>query len=220
MPFRFYSAYKSLEGIATSKAYDTLEKAIKISTQNIDRLSGKTLIAADVSGSMTWEVAGRSTVTCAEIATLLLSIANHICNETITVAFDTDLYMCNLPTVGGIISNARRIHVNGGGTDITLPFKYLLNNDIVVDRIIILSDNQINSGWDYSGWRNSVPCQSYADQYKQDINPDVWVHAIDMQGYGTQQFRGKNTNFIAGWSEKVLEFISLAEREWTHWLAK
>lgn len=215
LPFRFYSAYKFIatEGIATSKAYDALEKAIKISTQNIDRLSGKTLIAADVSDSMTWEVAGKSTVTCAEIATLLLAMANHICDEAITVAFDTALYMCNLSTTGGIISNARRIHVGGGGTDITLPLRYLIDNNIVVNRIIILSDNVINSSWDYSGWRNSVvPCQSYVDQYRREINPDVWVHAIDMQGYGTQQFQGKNTNFIAGWSEKVLEFISLAER--------
>lgn len=213
LPFRYYSAYKAIEGIATSKAYDALEKAIRASTQNIQRLEGKTLIAADVSGSMTWEIAGKSTVTCAEIATLLLAMANHICDEAITVAFDTALYMCNLSTTGGIISNARRIHVGGGGTDITLPLRYLIDNNIVVNRIIILSDNVINSSWDYSGWRNSVvPCQSYVDQYRREINPDVWVHAIDMQGYGTQQFQGKNTNFIAGWSEKVLEFISLAER--------
>ena len=41
---------------------------------------------------------------------------------------------------------------------------------------------------------------------------DIWVHAIDLCGYGTQQFAGKNTNIIAGWSEKVFEFIALAEQ--------
>ena len=40
---------------------------------------------------------------------------------------------------------------------------------------------------------------------------DLWVHAIDLQGYGTQQFHGAKTNIIAGWSEKVFEFIRLAE---------
>lgn len=44
------------------------------------------------------------------------------------------------------------------------------------------------------------------------INPDVWVHAIDMQGYGTQQFTGENVNIIAGWNEKVLDFIYQAEQ--------
>lgn len=212
LPFRYYSAYNSIKGLGTSKLFDTLEKAIKISTKNISRLEGKTLIAADVSGSMRYSISNRSTVTSAEIATLLLSIANYICDETITVTFDTDLYMCNLPTTNGIISNANSIDINGGGTDITLPFRYLLNNKIHVDRIIVLSDNEINSGWDCSGWGGSVPCQSVAEKYRREVNPDVWIHAIDLQGYGTQQFKGKNTNIIAGWSERTLEFIALAEQ--------
>ena len=29
--------------------------------------------------------------------------------------------------------------------------------------------------------------------------------------YGTQQFIGGRTNIIAGWSEKILEFIMIAE---------
>jgi hypothetical protein len=34
---------------------------------------------------------------------------------------------------------------------------------------------------------------------------------VDLQGYGTQQFHGKKTNIIAGWSEKIFDFILLAE---------
>jgi hypothetical protein len=33
-----------------------------------------------------------------------------------------------------------------------------------------------------------------------------------LQGYGTQQFCGSKTNIIAGWSEKVLEFIDIVEK--------
>ena len=32
-----------------------------------------------------------------------------------------------------------------------------------------------------------------------------------MQGYGTQQFIGERTNILAGWNEKVLEFIPKVE---------
>jgi hypothetical protein len=32
-----------------------------------------------------------------------------------------------------------------------------------------------------------------------------------LAGYGTQQFFGGKTNIIAGWSEKILDFILLAE---------
>lgn len=207
LPFRFYSAYKTLqdEGIGTSKVYDALEKAIKASTKNITKLLGKTFISADVSGSMASNnISQKSTTVCAEIAVLLMALANYICEETITTTFDTSLCLCQLSTQNGILANAKSISVNGGGTDITLPLKYLLEKKIVVDRIIIFSDNEINDKYDHT-------CQGYVDEYRRTTNPDVWVHAIDLQGYGTQQFKGKNVNLIAGWSEKVLEFIHTAE---------
>ncbi|RXE58602.1 TROVE domain-containing protein [Acetivibrio mesophilus] len=216
LPFRYYSAYKVLknEGIGTSKIYDALETAIKTSTKNINRLPGKTLIAADVSGSMNSRISAKSDLTCAEIAVLMLSIANYICEETITMTFDDSLYACNLSTQNGIIANANSIKVNGGGTDITLPLRYLLDKRIFVDRIILLSDNEINRGYSYSmGYGGTkTTCQALVERYKKWINPDVWVHAIDMQGYGTQQFEGRNVNIIAGWNEKVFDFISSIEQ--------
>lgn len=206
LPFRYYSAYSTLnnEGLGTSKIFDALEIAIKHSTKNINKLSGKTLISADVSGSMNNYISRKSDVTCAEIALVMMSIANYICEETITTTFDTKLYKKNLSTKNGIIANANSIHVNGGGTDISLPIKHLLKNKIFVDRIIILSDNEINYGY-------GAVCQKYVEEYKREINPNVWVHAIDMQGYGTQQFYGERVNIMAGWSEKILDFIYQAE---------
>ena len=50
------------------------------------------------------------------------------------------------------------------------------------------------------------------NEYRKSINPNCWVHAIDLMGYGTQQFIGERTNVIAGWSEKVFEFILMAEQ--------
>lgn len=206
LPFRYYSAWKTLrqEGIGTSKVFDALEMAIKYSTQNVNRLQGKTFISADVSGSMNSRISERSDTTCSEIALLLMSMANYICEETITTTFDTELYMNSLSTQGGIIANANSIRVSGGGTDISLPIRYLLQNKIYVDRIIILSDNEINSGY-------GAVCQKYVDEYRRKINPGVWVHAIDMMGYGTQQFAGERVNILAGWNEKILGFIHQTE---------
>jgi 60 kDa SS-A/Ro ribonucleoprotein len=215
LPFRYYNAYKALqnEGVGTSKIYDALETAMKTSTKNIRRLSGKTLLSADVSGSMNSPVSAKSELTCAEIAVLMLSIANYICEETFTTTFDDNLYACNLSTQNGIIANANSVKVNGGGTDITLPIRYLLDKRIFVDRIILLSDNEINRGYTYSmGYGGPKTCQALVEEYKKKVNPDVWVHAIDMQGYGTQQFVGKNVNIIAGWNEKVLDFIAASEQ--------
>lgn len=212
LPFRFFSAYNELRAIATSKTFDTIEIAIRHSVENMSKLKGKTLIAIDTSGSMCNPISRKSSVQCKDIARLIGSLANYICEESEVVTFDTDLKSVALSTVGGIIQNALSIPVRGGGTDITLPIKYAIKEHKKFDRMIMISDNEINCYWDYKCWGNEKTTQSYVDEYRRTINPDFWVHAIDLQGYGTQQFIGGKTNIIAGWSERVLEFVDMAEK--------
>lgn len=206
LPFRFYTAFRTLynENLGTSKLYDALETAMKHSTNNITKFKGKTFISADVSGSMTMPISTISEVTSANIAVLMMAISNYICEEAITSTFDTNFYLKPMASGNGIIANALSIPVTGGGTDISLPIKYLLQNSIYVDRIILLSDNEINYGY-------KDTCQSYIEKYKKKVNPKVWVHGIDMQGYGTQQFCGERVNIISGWNEKMLEFVFTVE---------
>lgn len=91
----------------------------------------------------------------------------------------------------------------------SLPFQKMIDDKINADRIIVLSDN-MNNSW---LWGNSNSAtQHYADEYRRISGNDIWVHGVDLQGYGTQQFHGKKTNIIAGWSERVLDFILLAEQ--------
>lgn len=206
LPFRYYSAFKALsnEGIGTSKIYNVLEKAIKYSTKNVERLQGKTFISTDVSGSMGCMVSRKSDLSCAEVGTVLMSIANSICDEAVTSTFDTEFKIVPLASCNGIIANAGTIKPSWGGTDLSLPIRYLIENNIYVDRIIILSDNEINCGYDNV-------CQNLIDKYRRNVNPDVYVHAIDLVGYGRQQFKGDKVNIMAGWNEKILEFIPKVE---------
>ena len=94
-----------------------------------------------------------------------------------------------------------------------LPMVYALNEDgsrdvKPFDRVIYFSDNECNSSYD--GFDKTV--QGLVDEYRSKYNRDFWVHGVDMQGYGTQQFCGNKFNIIAGWSESVLPFILLAEK--------
>ena len=143
---------------------------------------------------------------------MLAVLGAKICDDVILYNFDTMIEKLTYSSRGGIIEKALSIGSCGGGTDITLPLKEMLKNNIHADRLIILSDNEINRGWNSSGWYSNKTCQTYADEYRRKINKGLWVHAIDLQGYGTQQFIGKNTNILAGWSERLLEFINLAEQ--------
>lgn len=213
LPFRFFSAYREVAGLTacTSKVLDALETAIEYSVENLPKLKGKTVIAIDTSGSMANKISAKSTVYCYDIARLLAVLASKICDEYIIYTFNNNLKRVTFSSRGGIIDTALNIHVDGGSTNCALPMLEMINKGIKADRLIMLSDNESNKQYQYGGW-SVKPVQPLADEYRRTVNPDLWVHAIDLQGYGTQQFIGKNTNIIAGWSERVLEFISLAEQ--------
>lgn len=204
LPFRYLSAYKELSDIGGSRVFDVLENAIEASIENIPKLEGTTVIAVDTSGSMGRSVSEKSKVRCFEIAMLLGLIANKICENSIFYTFDTSLRRYAISHKTSILQTVMQ-SCYGGGTNMYLPFKKMIDDHINADRIIILSDNECNSGWD-------TPVQTLADEYRRKSGNNIWVHAIDLQGYGTQQFYGAKTNVVAGWSEKVFDFIKLAEQ--------
>lgn len=207
LPFRFLSAYKEIEGIGGSKVFDALENAVDASIANMPELPGTTVIAVDVSGSMGNHISAKSKIRCYEIAMMLGLMAHKICENSIFYIFNNDIKKYPVSKRCGILSTAMNSNC-GGGTNMGLPFEKMISNKIKADRIIILSDNECNSG---GGYYSRKPVQSLADEYRKKTGNDIWVHAIDLQGYGTQQFHGKKTNIIAGWNEKVFEFIKLAE---------
>lgn len=206
LPFRFLSAYKELENIGGSRVFDALENAVEASIENMPKLEGTTVIAVDTSGSMGSAISGKSKVRCYEIAMMLGLIANKICENSIFYTFDTSITKYPVSKRSGILYTTIRSSHCGGGTKMQLPFEKMIAENIKADRIIVLSDNECNGGW------YSKPVQALADTYRNRTGNDIWVHAIDLQGYGTQQFHGKKTNIISGWSEKVFAFIALAEQ--------
>lgn len=206
LPFRFYSAYKAVSDIAGSKVFDILDNALESSVDNMPKLPGTTVIAVDVSSSMGFPVSRNSEVKCYEVAMLLGLLANRICENSYFYLFNNRISKKSVSSKCNILETVRATSYSGG-TNMALPFQKMIDDKINADRIIVLSDNMNNSGL----WGNS-PTQHYADEYRRISGNDIWVHGIDLQGYGTQQFHGRKTNIIAGWSEKVLDFILLAEQ--------
>ena len=209
LPFRFLSAYKSVKDISGSKVLDVLENAVDASIENLPKIKGSTVIAVDVSGSMRSPISAKSDVKCSDIALMLAFIANRICENAYIYAFDTGAYKLTISSRTGILQAVNSTPVHGGGTNMSLPFRLMISEKINADRVIVLSDNECNCGY---SWCNHKTVQALADEYRKTSGNDIWVHAVDLQGYGTQQFHGSKTNIIAGWSEKVLDFVNLAEQ--------
>ena len=205
LPFRFYSAYRELvyANMASTKVAKAIDMALVHACRNADRLVGRTAVLIDTSGSMSCHVSSKSTVTCQEIASVLGAMATHISDDAAVIAFDSHARV--VPMSGlSILSDIGMVPAHGGWTNMDDGFDCLMSTGFDADRVVVLSDYEVNRG------RKTV--QSKMDEYRRAVGHDVWCHAIDLQGYGTQQFIGGKTNVIAGWSEQVLRFVPMAER--------
>lgn len=209
LPFRYLSAYKSV-GMSNSKVLDALENAVDAAIDNLPKLPGKTVIAVDVSGSMSSLVSKNSDIRCVEIGMMLGLIASRICEDAVFYTFDTNIRQHSTSKRNGILYSTMNELRYGGGTNMYLPFQAMKSQRLRPDRLIILSDNECNTGGGY--YYRSNPVQAMADDFRRETGCNLWVHAIDLEGYGTQQFFGGRTNYVAGWSEKVFDFILLAEQ--------
>ena len=205
---RCLSAYGEIGDMGGSRGLDALESAVRAAVSNLPGIPGRTVIAVDKSGSMSSLLSRKSSVRCCEVGMMLGLIANRICEDSLFYTFDTTIEKYPLTSHAAILETCMRHSAAGGGTQMGLPFEVMLRYGIRADRIIIISDNECN----FYGSRSPSPVQTLADKYRQQSGSDLWVHAIDLMGYGTQQFAGARTNIISGWSEKVFDFILLAEQ--------
>lgn len=214
LPFRFYSAWRELQSahLCTTRVHKALDAALVASCDNVDRLPGRTAVLIDTSASMSSAVSERSAVTCRDIAAVLGALATYISDDAWVCQFDTSASQLAF-TGSSILADVRSVPFAGGGTDMKEGFACLMASGFDADRVIVISDNEVNGGFGRYGWwrgqLETVQCE--LDRYREKVGHDVWCHAIDLQGYGTQQFSGRQVNVIAGWSDQVLRFVSLAE---------
>jgi len=210
LPFRFYSAYSELDnaGLLTTRMSRALDRAMCASCENVDGLRGRTAVLIDVSGSMSSRVSANSMVSCVNIAAVLGAMVAHVADDAYVCAFDNH---AKVVPMGGtsVLSDVRMVPYASGGTNMKAGFDLLSKSGFDADRVVVLSDNEVNHGW---GTDNRKTIQSCLEAYRKKVGHDVWCHAIDLQGYGTSQFIGHKVNVMAGWSDAVLDFIGKAER--------
>lgn len=224
LPFRFFTAYKMLARDSRShKRYEdlvgALDTAISHSAKNMPQLPGTTYLVADESGSMSSPISEKSLVTQMEVGNLMMAIADGFCEKSIVAVFGDTTKRVNLSRHKTVLSKMEKITRDGQevgwSTRLVTSIEDLNKTGTKVDRIIVFSDMQayeqsLGGGW-YGSHGSETEVQHAVARYRRDVNKDVWVHSIDLAGYGTVKTKGEKTNLIAGWSDKVFEFIKLAE---------
>jgi len=217
LPFRWYSAYKALQGVAsvdTPEILDILNHAIALSCGVIEPLLGTTFIAIDHSGSMDQLLSNRGTVTYFETGAVLGAITQQVCQRSIVGLFGQDYKTVQLPKTAGILSNVAQLQATdvGHSTEAWKAIDWLNKSNIVADRIIILTDMQV-----YNLTDKGTPRTLYGEliRYRQSMNPNVKTYIFDMAGYSMSAVPEDDAGVtqLAGWSDRIFDFVHAVERD-------
>jgi hypothetical protein len=110
----------------------------------------------------------------------------------------------------------------GGATETGLwwALQDITANNIKVDRIILFSDlccytqGDVNCGVrlkDFFGTNATI--QGMIDKYRRQVNKDVFVYSINLNGHGQAQTRpDSHSMLLSGWSEQIYDIIEKAEQ--------
>lgn len=219
LPFRFSTAYNAFNGNMLVK--NALSKSLDLSLDNISVLPGKNAYFLDVSGSMQGEFL--------EVGSLLGVAALKKSPDSMFYCFSTELKDPQLNPDDTVMTNIQKCkRTFGGGTDIGIcidhlmgtlkdkirknyynrfsnydinfPEKQKTSDSIFVDNIIIITDEQQNSG---------SPIVQRFREYRRKVNRNARLFIIDVTPYDGHVANAKEPGitFIYGWSETVLNIL-------------
>lgn len=219
LPFRFYSAYKMLvdnDNPKTSIVLEALNSAIWESVKNIPGIDEEdnVLIAADDSGSMTWDNI-TPTISRYEVGILLAVLLRKRCKSVTLGRFSNHFRISQIPENENVLSAVKAIgDACGGGTFGWKVAEYLNDSNYSYDKIFMFSDMQLwedenNYRYTIGEDRTDITFSSLWKKYiKKSPNSELFM--FDLAGYGTTpvSINSSGVFIISGWSDKIFEVLA------------
>ncbi|MFC6721559.1 hypothetical protein [Halovenus amylolytica] len=182
--------------------------------ENIPDGLGETFVAVDLSGSMDSSLSKNSTLARKEIGSLFGAIlaergarVGGLGDDFQTVPMHVDAPV--LQRQDALLGIDEEV---GHSTNGWRVLRYLREEAIAVDRIVVFTDMQI---WDsrvrFSDDANTI--REEFVEYREAVAPEASLYMIDLASYGDLVTPDgyEDVYNISGWSENVLEFIEHAE---------
>lgn len=194
MPVAFYAAYKN----APLTFAAALQDAANASLENVPALKGRTLVLLDRSGSMSYPMSAKSSLSCQDTANVFAS-ALAIRGESVrVVAFDDHMEDVKVASTD-LLRVVDQMPTARGCTYTPDAVAYAHKKGEKYDRIIILTDEQ------YRGGSVDNALDTYA--------PRVPVFTWNLAGYATAQMEAREGRWtFGGLSDKGFQMIPLLER--------
>ncbi len=180
-----------------------LDRATEIAPSNVPRLEGRTLVAVDDSGSMTWSAK------VMDIASLFGAVIVKANPGADLMLFSNDARFVAVNADDSLLEIQRRIagKAVAGGTNFHSIFDQAERR---YDRIVILSDMQ---GWMPGRYATGGAPTTAFSRYRTRTGADPHVYSFDLQGYGTLMFPERKVYGLSGFSEKVFDVMALLEQD-------
>lgn len=194
LPFRFAKAFRQVKHPALR---DALRDAVEYTFGNLPDLEDRTAIFLDISGSMSGDYLQIGSV-------FALALYKKTRGNSLFWLFDTEVADAMPSRRDSILTQADAIRARGGA-DTGAPVRKLLAERRKVDQIVIITDEQQNSG---------SPFYEALLKYRSKVNPNVKAFIIDIAPYRSTMVppQDRNTFYIYGWSDTVLSYIAQAAK--------
>lgn len=206
-PFQIYTAYANLKTKPLSLVV-ALDKAFRISIENVPGLDGSSLVVLDVSGSMEDRFSARSSMSIKEVCACYAA-AIYLSNpDSDFIKFGDHAKMKHYSRIDNVFDIIYKMQENDGcgyGTDIVPVWQML---DKHYDRIFLFSDMQVMSRSWYSGWPVDA-MRKYFNTYGR-----TRVYSFDLGNYHSQIDNPDAGNLVmlTGLTDKVFTMLSILEK--------
>lgn len=226
LPFRYYSAYKAVEGRVSGRVLDAIEECLEATLKNVPRFPGRLMALCDNSGSA-WGTATSSmgTMPVASIGNLTSVIAGARADDGHVGIFGDELETFAIRRKSSVMDQLKRADKIGqgigGGTEngIWLFWDRAIKNAEHWDHVFVCSDMQAGHGglyglddrayaaYKWAGSRN-IDVAKLINEYRSKVNPNVNVYLVQIAGHQDMilpEFY-QRTYILGGWGEGVLRF--------------
>ena len=149
---RGYNDRGSENWTVNSTVSNALEKAFFLSFGNVEAADKRTLLAIDVSGSMTWSNIAGTQLTPRDAAAAMALVTVKSEPETMVTTFSggwgsSSLTEVNINSSTSLDAAIRTINNQlAGGTDCSLPMLHAIAEDLEVDTFIVYTDSETYAG--------------------------------------------------------------------------
>lgn len=209
-PYQLYTSYLHADPTIPASVRGALETAMEHATRNIPKLVGNVLIGIDFSGSMGAPVTGSrgsatTVVSCNQVASLIAACVARNSDSCDVYRFDTNATKISLKKEDSVMTNARLLTANGGGTDCASVLRAANASKNMSNTVIIVSDTESWSN-PYGGGKTNL-MHEWAIFKKR--NPQAKMVLIDLAASTTTQARTSNDILnVSGFSDAVFEVIT------------